>query len=200
MVVPETRPSLIIRLSDPADDLAWGEFLEIYQPMLFRLASRFGLQDADAREVVQETLLAVAGAIPDFTSNGQSNAFRAWLAAITRNKLADYLAKRSRQEAGSGDTDVHHWLDQQSGDTSAASVWDWQQKRQVFAWAAERVRGQVSESTWEAFYRTSVRGDDVADVARDLKIRTGMVYVARSRVMARLRKTVDVWTRSEEQE
>ena len=60
MVSPDTRASLILRLGDPADDAAWAEFVQIYQPMLFQLASRWGLQDADAREVVQETLLAVA--------------------------------------------------------------------------------------------------------------------------------------------
>ena len=83
MVSPETRASLILRLGDPADDLAWSQFVEIYQPMLYRLASRWGLQDADAREVVQETLLAVAGAIPNYTAKENPGAFRAWLAAIT---------------------------------------------------------------------------------------------------------------------
>ncbi len=198
MVSPETRASLILRLGDPADDLAWSEFLEIYQPMLFRIAKRFGLQDADACEVVQETLLAVAHTIPSYENGGHVGAFRGWLSAITRNKLADYLAKRSKQAIGSGDTNVHQWLDQRADDHSAASVWDWQQRRQVFSWAAEKVRGQVSESTWQAFYRTTIGGEHAGHVAGDLKMRVGMVYVARSRVMARLRKVVQIWSLDEE--
>ena len=63
---PETRASLILRLGNPADDLAWMEFLQIYEPMLLRLASRWGLQENDAVEVVQETLVAVAGSVSDF--------------------------------------------------------------------------------------------------------------------------------------
>ncbi len=197
MANPDTRPSLILRLGDRADDAAWAEFMEIYEPILFRLASRWGLQDADAREVVQETLLAVANAIPQFSSAGRG-AFRAWLNTITRNKLADHLAKRSKQERGSGDSQIQHWLDQQACETSSASIWDWQAKRQIFAWAADRARHQVSESTWAAFYRTSVGGEPVAEVAKDLGLREGMVYVARSRVMARLRQHVETWTKQEE--
>jgi RNA polymerase sigma-70 factor (ECF subfamily) len=196
-VDPETRPSLILRLGDQADDVAWAEFMEIYEPILFHLASRWGLQDADAREVVQETLLAVANAIPQFRSAGRG-AFRAWLSAITRNKLADHLAKQSKQEQGSGDSKILLWLDQQACESSSASIWDWQAKRQIFAWAADRTRHQVSESTWAAFYRTSIRGEPVDLVAKDLGVREGMIYVARSRVMSRLRRHVESWTRREE--
>lgn len=194
---PETRPSLILRLGDPADDAAWMEFLQIYEPTLFQLAARWGLQDADAAEVVQETLLAVTNAIPKFKSEGDG-AFRGWLAKIVRNKLADHLAKRSKQERGSGDSNVLRWLDQQACETSPESIWDWQAKRQIFAWAADCLRNQVSASTWDAFYRTSVCGESVADVAKDLGIREGMIYVARSRVMARLRKAVQSWTQRED--
>ena len=194
MISPETRASLILRLNDPANDLAWAEFLQVYEPMLFRLASRWGLQDADASEVVQETLLAVAKSIGNFSDDNRAGSFRRWLATLTRNKLADHLAKRSRQECGSGDTDVHRWLNQQASDASSVSVWDWNEKRQVFAWAAKLVRSQVNDSTWQAFYRTTVQGESVQQVASDLGMREGMIYVARSRVMSRLRKAALRWT------
>ncbi len=193
---PETRASLILRLGDPVDDLAWAEFLQIYEPMLIRLATRWGLQESDAAEVVQETLIAVANSIPSYTKKPHSGAFRAWLAAITRNKLCDHLAARNRQVRGSGDSDVHRWLQQQACGSSSESVWDWQQKRQIFEWAAAKVRHQVNESTWAAFYQTSVEGESVASVAKKLGMREGMVYVARSRVMARLRKAAQSWTSS----
>ncbi|WP_202908817.1 RNA polymerase sigma factor [Roseimaritima ulvae] len=189
----ETRASLILRLGDPADDLAWAEFLQIYEPMLLRLARRWGLQQADAREVVQETLLAVANAIPKYKRHPHQGAFRGWLATITRNKLADHLTRRRRQVQGSGDSNVQHWLDQQADEASKVSLWDWNQKQQIFAWAAAKVRRQVNATTWEAFERTSIQGEAVSKVAKELKIREGMVYVARSRVMARLRSAVATW-------
>ena len=193
MLNPETRASLILRLADPADDIAWAEFIEIYEPMLNQLAVRWGLQDADAREVVQETLLGVMSSIGNYEARDHSQAFRGWLASITRNKLVDHLSKRSRREQGSGDTDVHRWLDQQVGEQSSASVWDWHEKRQIFRWASEMVRSSVEDRTWRAFYRTSVLHEPVSDVAAELGIREGMVYVARSRVMNRLRRAVETW-------
>ena len=190
---PETRASLIIRLGDRSDELAWAEFLEIYEPVLFRLASRWGLQEADVREVVQESLVGVSKSIQSFSSDDRPQSFRRWLATIARNKLADHLTRRSKQEQGSGDSDVHRWLNQQASGDSQLSVWDWSEKQQIFAWAAERVRQQVSPQTWQAFHRTAVRNEPIAIVAKDLAIREGMVYVARSRVMSRLRKVVQSW-------
>lgn len=200
MISPETRASLILRLRDPADDRAWAEFLQIYEPMLFRLASRWGLQEADAREVVQETLLGVSKTIHRFSDDKRQRSFRRWLATITRNKLADHLSKHSKTERGSGDSDVHQWLNQQACEDSSASVWDWNEKRQVFAWAAERVREKVTEQTWQAFHRTAVQGQNAKSVAADLGIREGLVYVARSRVMSRLRKCVTAWSDQEAEE
>lgn len=196
MPTPDTRASLILRLGDPADEQAWSEFLQIYEPMLLGLSKRWGLQDADAREVVQETLLAVAASMQDFSRADHPGAFRGWLASITRHKLADYLARRSKQARASGDSSVQAWLSEQACPESGNSRWDWQQKQQIFSWAARRVRDQVSETTWLAFHRTAIDAEDVRDVARDLEIREGMVYVARSRVMARLRKAVAQWTES----
>jgi RNA polymerase sigma-70 factor, ECF subfamily len=138
-------------------------------------------------------LLAVAKAVPSFDRNQHSGAFRGWLASITRNKLADYLTRARRQVRGSGDSNVQRWLDQVACDSSDVSVWDWNEKQQVFAWAARKVREQVNANTWQAFHRTCVLGETVSTVAQELRIREGMVYVARSRVMARLRAVVSTW-------
>ena len=63
---PETRPSLLIRLRDTRDDQAWAEFTAIYEPVIYRMSKTRGLQDADAREVVQEVLMSVATAMERF--------------------------------------------------------------------------------------------------------------------------------------
>lgn len=70
--------------------------------------------------------------------------------------------------------------------------WDVEHRKRLFAWAAERVRGSFRESTWQAFWRTGVQGEPADTVARDLGISLGAVYIARSRVLARVRETVAV--------
>ena len=78
--LPDTRYSLLARLVDPADAAAWSEFTSIYEEAVLRYSRNRGLQDADAREVVQHVLLAVHQAIGDWKPTGRPGSFRAWLA------------------------------------------------------------------------------------------------------------------------
>ena len=98
---PATRCSLIVKLRDPADSAAWREFVAIYEPLVYRLARRKGLQDADARDLCQDVFQAVARAI-DRWDPGRGS-FRGWLSRITRNLLINFLTRRQFQPR-----DRHH--------------------------------------------------------------------------------------------
>src|SRR5579862_4872450 len=111
--VPETRASLILRLPATADAEAWREFVSIYEPFVFRFARRGGLQDADARELVQNVLLAVARAVGRWRPDGERGKFRTWLFRIARNQLIDLVGKRQRQAVVRGGTTMLGVLHQQ---------------------------------------------------------------------------------------
>ncbi|MHC4177446.1 MAG: RNA polymerase sigma factor [Planctomycetota bacterium] len=190
--IPDTRPSLLLRIHDPQDERAWREFLDIYEPLVYRLARRKGFQDADARELTQEVFLAVASAIDRWDPDPSRGSFRAWLFKIARNLMINLLARQRRHPQGTGSTDVKHLLEEQAapaGEDSA--LFDRQFKREAFRWAAEQIRGQFRETTWKAFWLTSVENREIREVAEELGITAGAVYIARSRVMARLRQTVE---------
>src|SRR5947208_10506551 len=137
---PDTRPSLLVRLSDPADAPAWEEFVEIYAPLIRRLAAHQGLQDADAEDLVQETLQAVAGAIDRYDPDPARGSFRGWLFRIARNLMVNLLAGQRRHPRGSGDSDVARLLEEQPApDEEEAILFDGEYRRRLFAWAAERV-------------------------------------------------------------
>ncbi len=190
--VPETKPSLLIRLRDTRDQQAWSLFLELYQPVILRLAQRRGLQEADAHEVTQDVLLAVAGAIERWETDPARGAFRSWLNTIARNLVVNFLIKQGRHPRGSGDSDVHEMLlEQPAPEGELSALFDVEAKRQTFQWAAEQVRDEFREATWRAFWMTAVEDVSANDVARELKITVGSVYVARSRVMKRLREKVE---------
>ncbi|MDR3618726.1 MAG: sigma-70 family RNA polymerase sigma factor [Paludisphaera borealis] len=170
------------------------EFVEIYEPMLQRLARRNGLRGADADDLTQEVFRAVAGAIDRWDPDPARGSFRSWLFRIARNLIVNLLAARKRQSAGygTGDTDTMALLEAQPAvEPEASALFDIEYRRRLFAWAAERVRGEVHESTWQAFWRTGVEGQDVPSVAKALGLSPGAVYVARSRVMARLRREIE---------
>jgi RNA polymerase sigma factor (sigma-70 family) len=188
---PETRASLLLRLKDPGDERAWTEFLEIYQPVIYRLIRRRGFQDADAGELTQEVLVAVAGAIDRFDPARDQGTFRGWLYRITRNLMINLLDQRKRRPQPAGGSDMLRLLEQQSApDPDRSALFDAEYRGELFRWAAERIRGEFRESTWQAFWLSCVKGQAIRDVAAQLQLSPGAVYVARSRVMARLKQKV----------
>ncbi len=182
--VPDTRASLILRLPTKADAQAWREFVSIYEPFLHRFVRRQGLQDADARELVQDVLLSVVQAVGHWQNDSTRAKFRTWLFRIARNRLIDVLSKRQRQAVRSGSSGLHAVV-QPEGLVEQAML---AHRRELFRWAAARVKEQVQPVTWLAFWRTSVEEAAVADVAKELGITTGAVYIARCRVISRLKE------------
>ena len=106
---PSTRASLLVRLRDPRDERAWSEFVDIYNPLVYRLARRRGLQHADVINLAQEVYRAVASAIDRFDTDPARGAFRSWLSRIARNLTINALAARDRQVRGTGATAVTPW-------------------------------------------------------------------------------------------
>jgi RNA polymerase sigma-70 factor (ECF subfamily) len=186
---PETRPSLLIRLRNTRDEQAWAEFIAVYEPVIYRMTKRRNLQDADAREVVQEVLISVAGAIDRFDFS-QPGSFRGWISRITRNATIDRLrtlAARREWIDGSG---VIHQIEQAGAETSLADEFERDRREQLFRWAASQVRSRTGELNWMAFWKTAIDGESVESVAEELQISQGAVYVARCRILKRIRELV----------
>ena len=188
--LPETRASLILRLPDPADARAWDDFVQIYAPLVYRLARRQGLQVADADDLVQDVLSAVARSVESWLDRPDRGQFRAWLLRIAKNLAINSLTRHKHRPIGTGDSNMAHLLSQHPDSNGAAEEFDIEYRRELFLWAAQRVREQIAEPTWQAFWLTTVEDKPIAAVASQLSMSVGSVYIARSRVMARLREQV----------
>jgi RNA polymerase sigma factor (sigma-70 family) len=185
---PETRRSLIVRLADAEDSRAWREFVALYEPLVLRLARRKGLQDADARDVCQEVFRAVAGAVGRWDPDRGS--FRGWLSTIARNLLINFLSRR-REPRGTGATSMVELLNAApADDPSATATFEREYRRRLLRWACDEARGESTPAAWRAFEQTAVEGRAPADVAAELGVSVGAVYIARSRVLARIRRKV----------
>lgn len=188
---PETRETLIRRLPNAADVEAWDAFVEIYEPLLFRLARGRGMQPADAEDFVQEVLAAVARNIGRFVADEERGSFRAWLFCIARNLAINFLTRPKHQRWAVGGSQIASFLEEQpalSADTSELFLQEY--RRELFRWAAERVREQVSQKQWLMFWLTSVEERPIADVAGEFRVSVGSVYIARSRITQRIREMV----------
>jgi len=162
-----TRPSLLVRIRDMRDEMAWGEFARLYTPLIYRYARQTGLQDADASLVTQDVLVTVARTIHRFEYNRSSGSFRGWLKVVTRSRLSDFLRAQRHQVQGSGDTGTLRAIDEQP-DESQPDLWEREFRRTLFEWAVERIRCDLEENTWQAFWQTSVDDRETTDVAVDL--------------------------------
>ncbi len=184
-----TRETLLLKIRDRADDAAWGEFVELYTPLIYGFAQRQGLQHADASDITQDTLKSVAGAIERFEYDPERGTFRSWLYTIARNKIRDHIRRSAKNPRGSGSTAVHRMVEE-SPDPAAEEDWDLDYKRQMFRWAAEKTQHEFTEGVWQAFWKTAVDEQPAADVAASLDMSPGAVYIARHRVIKRLREKI----------
>ena len=189
--VPQTtRLTLLIRLQDGDDKQAWSDFVDLYSPVVYGFARRQGLQDADAADLVQEVLRSVARSVRSY--DHEKGRFRSWLMAVVRNRLAEFWAGRAREAVGSGDTRVRRRMEQLPSQENEDDVWEQEYRRSVFRLAVARIRDGFADSTWQAFWQTHVDGRGTREVAQSLGISEGAVYIAKSRVMARLKQQVQV--------
>ena len=188
--IPDTRASLLIRVRDPADQAAWHEFVEIYRPVILRLARQKGLQDADADDVAQRVLVSIAKAVEDQGHDPARAKFRTWLHRIAHNAIINALT-RIKPDRGAGDSATLARLHAEVADTGPDSeLLRLEYRREVFRWAAKQVRQEFQPETWDAFWMTAVDGRPVDAAATELGKNRGAIYAARSRVIRRIQEKV----------
>lgn len=182
-----THPSLLIRVRDTRDAVAWAEFVSLYAPLIHAYLLKRGVQDADAADIAQDVLQAVSAHIGRFEYDPARGAFRGWLYQITRNKLRDWAEKRKRQAMGAGDTQALQAL-HELPDEVEEQTWNELHAWQLFHWAAEKARVDFRDATWDAFWRTAVKHESAKAVAAELGLTPGAVHVAKCRVLARIKE------------
>jgi RNA polymerase sigma-70 factor (ECF subfamily) len=183
---PSTSPSLLERLC-AGDQEAWKRLLALYTPLLRAWLYPAGLQVADADDVIQNALAVVCRKLPHYRHNGQRGAFRRWLRQIVGHVLLEFRRATGRHICG-GD-DLLAELEDPSSELNRR--WDAEHDRYLLRGLLHLVRGEFSPSTWEAFRRTALEGEPAAQVAEALGLSVNAVHIARSRVLARLRREAE---------
>ena len=187
---PSTRPTLLARIRDLSDREAWGEFLELYEPVIRRYLRGRGLREADAADVAQETLHNIAKSIDRFNYDPAKGRFRGWLLTVARRQLAQFIERTTRAPAGTGETAVQQILASVPDDDEQRQ-WDRDCEQQALHWAMKRIEREFQPNTWRAFYATAVETRAPQEVANELDLSVGAVYIAKSRVTARLRQVLE---------
>jgi RNA polymerase sigma-70 factor (ECF subfamily) len=183
----ETRTTLLLRLKDGADQTAWRTFDQLYRPMLITYSQARGLDANDAEDVAQQCVQAVLDKIGTYEHRGS---FKSWLRAIAEKKICDRFRTRGREVQAesavwAGKADPHPGPDE---------LWERQWWNAHLRHGAETVRGEVAETTFAAFVSYALEGKGAEVVAASLGLTVNQVYVAKHRVLDRIRSLMIDWT------
>lgn len=178
----KTPISLLERLRHSPDRAAWGRFVDIYLPLMFRWLRQAGVPAEQASDLVQDVFVTLLRVLPEFRYD-ESGGFRKWLRTVVLNRWRDALRKNATLVQTSGAV-----LDQLERREPDGFFAEQEHRRQVTAQTLQVIRGDFEPQTWQAFEQFVLQGQSAADVAANLGVTANAVYLARSRVLRRLRE------------
>ncbi len=183
----DTPISLLERIVDRNRDEDWSALLLLYRPLVSNWLAKLLKQPADIEDVAQDTLMQVCQMMPNFKHCGQSGAFRSWLRRIVVNKARQFWREQSRAPLTVPLSDEDSFSALEVDGTSQAKLWDQEHDRHVIASMLEFIRPRCSELNWSAFQLYVVEGQTAETVAEILGCSKNAVFIARSRILHRLR-------------
>ena len=175
---------------------AWQRLVGLYGPMIYHWTRQHGFDESAAADVVQEVFVAVHRKVGDFRRDRPGDTFRGWIRRITVNKIRDTARRRRNLPVAIGGSAAHHRLQQIEDDahSNPANIEAVDRQGEVhwlYQRALDLIKNQFETTTWEAFWMVTVDGRQPADVMADLQISRNAVYIAKSRVLSRLRAEFD---------
>jgi len=184
----ETRNSLIVRLKSESNEAAWMDFVCVYEGFLAQVARRQGVPERHVADVTQQILLTIARSIEGWSDDGKDASFRRWLVTVSRNVVIQFMTRERRQTSPAGGTDMLAALQNipREPDEHFARLYE----HELVVWAAEQVRHEFLDTSWQAFWATVIEERPVDEVAAALNVSRGSIYMSRSRIMSRIRKIV----------
>jgi RNA polymerase sigma-70 factor, ECF subfamily len=186
---PETNESLILRVKNPQNAVAWNELTAIYRPVIYRLARRKGLAHEDAEDLAQGVFLSVTKAIEKWEPCEDKPRFRNWLGRIVRNAITNAIS-RTKPDRATGTSSVMQILASLPAETNTTQSLLVECRLEAIRWAAREIQSEFTDPTWAIFQAAAIDGRPAAEVAQVYGRTIGAVYAMRCRVAARLREKV----------
>ncbi len=188
--MPMTSAGLLAGARDLTNRPAWDRLVSLYEPLLYGWLRRQRVRHADAEDLVQAVLSAVAVGLPTFDHNGRPGAFRCWLRGILANRLRDFRRSQRVRAVVHGDSGLLDRLAVSMADerSDLSVAWDREHDEFVARRFLAVIEADFQPVTWRAFWLVAVAGREPEAVAGELNVSVESVYTAKSRVLKRLRE------------
>jgi RNA polymerase sigma-70 factor (ECF subfamily) len=179
--MPPTPLSLLERLCRPDDAAAWSRFVHLYTPLLYGWARRAGLSETDTADLLQDVFVTLLQELPRFDYR-PGRSFRAWMYTLLLNRWRTLQRRRSPRLVPS------EQLDAFAGEAEPALPGEAEERCMLVRRALALIEYDFAPATWQAFRQVVVLEHRPAEVAAELGVSLNAVYLARSRVLRRLRE------------
>lgn len=187
MLVQSTHATLLARLSDSQDAVAWHEFCIRYGELIRAFARARGLQTADCDDIVQDVLASLSKSMPGFTYDPAKGKFRAYLKTVTLHAIFARLRQKKGEVALE---DVKTAADAAAADRNVDSQWDSQWRQYHLRQAMHTIRAEFNEADCAAFEQYAVAGRSAQQTAETLGMSLDQIYQAKSRILRRLSEVI----------
>ena len=191
MSIQSTRKTLLLRASAGVEE-AWRELDGLYRPFVHDWFLRQHVTTADAEDLSQDVLKTLYQELPQFNHPGKQGVFRCWLRTVCLNRLLDYRRRQRKSGLPVGGSQFLAILDELPDQQHVATIWDHEHHQALLRFLFKRVEHHFEEMTLAIFRRLTLDERTVQEVATEFSIATGKVYVARSRVLKRLRDEAEI--------
>ena len=210
MSLRTTRASLLVRLKDREDQASWQEFFDTYWHLIYRVAIKAGLNDAEAQDVVQETVISVANKVAGFTYDPQVCSFKTWMLRLTRWRILDRIRRREREVVAlgrrvhgrqvaattNGDSPPEDLSDRTATverlpdplGTDLDRLWEEEWRQTTYRAALDALRQRLPPEQFQIYDLCTVKGLPVRQVARLTGVSVARVYLNRHRVASLLKR------------
>ena len=187
----DTSLTLLERLRNADDEVAWQIFHDLYKPIVYHWLMRRGVVHSDADDVMQEVMKQAVAELPKFRHNTRKGAFRAWLRQVVSNRLRTFWRQKNRHGAAGGSRYTALADELEDPNSELSQHWNQEYYRAVCDRLLAIVDNEFQPATMEAFRCVAIKGQKPAEVAEELRMSANAVRIAQSRVMRRLRELGD---------
>ena len=177
----DTPATLLHRLCNQPASADWERFVRLFTPLLRRWAVRFGVTDSSIEDVLQELFVVLIRKLPEFRHD-PTRSFRAWLWTVFRHSVLAWQKQQPRLGP------ALEQLDELSSPDSIAEATEAEYRRYLLSRILQIVQTDFPSATWWIFRQVVIEGRPGVEVAREFGVTVNAVYLARSRVLARLRE------------